>query len=216
MNNNNNDIEIPNSTITRDTRTLSEMSGNLYESVAIISKRANQISSTVKEELVAKLEEFASDHDNLEEILREMEFDMNGGDDMEYGDTESEKDAELEEAYRTIRVLKTTINEVNLLNAKLLYANKVFRQYNLTTEQKRKIVESFDRTGTVREVKLVFATISESMKLTGTTKIKKITEGFASKTTKSTAPKGIINEDVDFGMSEFQKRNKELAGIIRK
>ena len=71
--NNNNDIEIPNSTITRDTRTLSEMSGNMYESVAIISKRANQISSTVKEELVAKLEEFASDHDNLEEIFENRE-----------------------------------------------------------------------------------------------------------------------------------------------
>ena len=71
--NNNNDIEIPSSTITRDTRTLSEMSGNLYESVAIISKRANQISSTVKEELVAKLEEFSSDHDNLEEIFENRE-----------------------------------------------------------------------------------------------------------------------------------------------
>ena len=71
--NNNNDIEIPSSTITRDTRTLSEMSGNLYESVAIISKRANQISSTVKEELVAKLEEFASDHDSLEEIFENRE-----------------------------------------------------------------------------------------------------------------------------------------------
>jgi hypothetical protein len=169
--------------------------------------------------------DFESDDDSddidLDEILREMGY---GDDEEEVTEEEDEVEvsntdeleSELEEAYRTIRVLKTTINEVNLLNAKLLYANKVFRQYNLTTEQKRKIVESFDRTGTVREVKLVFATISESMKLTGTAKIKKITEGFASKTTKSTAPKGIINEDVDFGMTEFQKRNKELAGIIRK
>ena len=70
---NNNDIEIPNSTVTRDTRTLSEVSGNLYESVAIIAKRANQISSTMKEELVAKLDEFASEHDNLEEIFENRE-----------------------------------------------------------------------------------------------------------------------------------------------
>ncbi|NNJ55054.1 MAG: DNA-directed RNA polymerase subunit omega [Bacteroidia bacterium] len=70
---NNSDIEIPNSTITRDTREISEKSGNLYESVAIISKRANQISSTMKEELVAKLEEFASEHDNLEEIFENRE-----------------------------------------------------------------------------------------------------------------------------------------------
>jgi len=156
---------------------------------------------------------------NLDEILREMGY---GDDDEEVteeeetgGDTE-ELEAELEEAYKTINVLKKTINEVNLLNAKLLYANKVFRQYNLTNEQKIKIVESFDRTGTVREVKLVFATISESMKLAGSQKMKKLTEGFASKSSKSTAPKGILKENVDFGMTEFQKRNQELAGIIRK
>jgi DNA-directed RNA polymerase subunit K/omega len=70
---NNNEIEIPNSTITRDTRELSELSGNLYESVAIIAKRANQISSSMKEELVAKLDEFASEHDNLEEIFENRE-----------------------------------------------------------------------------------------------------------------------------------------------
>ncbi len=70
---NNNEIEIPNSTITRDTRELSELSGNLYESVAIIAKRANQVSSSMKEELVAKLDEFASEHDNLEEIFENRE-----------------------------------------------------------------------------------------------------------------------------------------------
>lgn len=68
-----NDLEIPNSTVTRDTREISEISGNLYESVAIIAKRANQISSQMKEELVAKLEEFASEHDNLEEIFENRE-----------------------------------------------------------------------------------------------------------------------------------------------
>jgi DNA-directed RNA polymerase subunit K/omega len=69
----NNDIEIPNSTITRDTREISIPTDNLYESVAVISKRANQISSSLKEELVAKLDEFASDHDNLEEIFENRE-----------------------------------------------------------------------------------------------------------------------------------------------
>lgn len=69
----NNEKETPDSTITRDTREIDEKTGNLYESVAIISKRANQISSQVKEELVAKLDEFASDHDNLEEIFENRE-----------------------------------------------------------------------------------------------------------------------------------------------
>ena len=70
---NNNELEIPNSTVTRDTREIDEKTGNLYESVAIIAKRANQISSSMKEELVAKLDEFASDHDNLEEIFENRE-----------------------------------------------------------------------------------------------------------------------------------------------
>jgi hypothetical protein len=68
----------------------------------------------------------------------------------------------------------------------------LFRGYNLTNEQKVKVVENLDRTTSVREVKLVYATLAESMKFGGnvTKKVKKnITEGFASKPTKSTAPK---------------------------
>ena len=64
----NKDLEIPNSTITRDTRTLSENSGNLYESVAIISKRANQISVDLKRELHSKLDEFAITGEAVEEV----------------------------------------------------------------------------------------------------------------------------------------------------
>lgn len=65
--------EIPNTTITRDTREISLPTGNLYEAVAVIAKRANQISSATKEELVAKLDEFASEHDNLEEVFENRE-----------------------------------------------------------------------------------------------------------------------------------------------
>lgn len=65
--------ETPDTTITRDTRAIDEITGNLYESVAIIAKRANQIGSQTKEELVAKLEEFASEHDNLEEVFENRE-----------------------------------------------------------------------------------------------------------------------------------------------
>ena len=65
--------DTPDTTITRDTRALDMETNNLYEAVAIIAKRANQISAQVKEELVAKLEEFASDHDNLEEIFENRE-----------------------------------------------------------------------------------------------------------------------------------------------
>ena len=158
---------------------------------------------------------------DLDEILREMGY----GDDEEKveeaeepkHDEEKEKMAEeLKEAYDTIKSLKSTINEVNLLNAKLLYANKLFRSYNLTNEQKVKVVENLDRTSSVREVKLVYATLAESMKFTGTERKvaakKTMTEGFASKPQASTAPaKEIIAESTN----EMANRFKQLAGIVK-
>lgn len=154
---------------------------------------------------------------DLDEILREMGY----GDDeeaVEEGEEEADaamaaKDAELEEAYNVIKSLKSTINEVNLLNAKLLYTNKLFRSYDLTNEQKHKVVETLDRTQNVREVKLVFSTLAESMKIGGTAKkVKaqtKLTESFASKQVASTAPKReIIAES-----NQLADRFKQLANI---
>lgn len=60
-------------TVTRDLRKLDPETGNIYESVAIISKRANQISAELKEELTGKLNEFASHTDNLEEVFENRE-----------------------------------------------------------------------------------------------------------------------------------------------
>jgi hypothetical protein len=156
------------------------------------------------------------DEIDLEEILREMGYGDDEEEKVEEGEEESdnasELEAELEEAYKVIKSLKSTINEVNLLNAKLLYTNKLFRSYDLTNEQKHKVVETLDRTQNVREVKLVFATLAESMKIGGTAKkvkANKITESFASKKVASTAPKAaIINESNDMA-----ERFKKLANI---
>ena len=63
----------PNSTVTRDLRELDKTTDNLYESIVIISKRANQISVDIKEELNQKLSEFASSNDNLEEVFENRE-----------------------------------------------------------------------------------------------------------------------------------------------
>ena len=177
------------------------------------------------EEPAMESEEAPADDEeiDLDEILREMGY----GDDEEEIKEEAEEDAkemkaevarlqaELKEAMDAIKSLRGTINEVNLLNAKLLYANKLFRGYNLTNEQKVKVVENLDRTTSVREVKLVYATLSESMKFTGTERKvaakKTVTEGFASKAQASTAPKKeIIAES-----NELANRFKQLAGIIK-
>jgi hypothetical protein len=157
-----------------------------------------------------------SDEVDLEEILREMEADMKGDEEKVDEAEEAEKEAELEEAYKTIKSLQRTINEVNLLNAKLLFANKLFRAHNMTNEQKVKVIETLDRTKSVREVKLVFSTLAENFKYTSTTnKVAKktIKEGIASKVVKSTAPKAakaVIAESAD-----FSNRFKKLAGIIK-
>ena len=66
-------ISAPNNTITRDISLLSADTGNVYETVKIISKRANQISVEIKSELEKKLQEFASYNDNLEEIFENRE-----------------------------------------------------------------------------------------------------------------------------------------------
>jgi DNA-directed RNA polymerase subunit K/omega len=64
---------VPNSTVTRDVRELDKQTGNIYESIVIMSKRANQISTNMKEELHGKLAEFASSNDNLEEVFENRE-----------------------------------------------------------------------------------------------------------------------------------------------
>jgi hypothetical protein len=150
---------------------------------------------------------------DLEEILREMEADLtNEAEESK----EDEKEEELKEAYATIKSLQTTINEVNLLNAKLLFANKLFRAHNMTNEQKVKVIETLDRTKSVREVKLVYSTLAENFKYTSITKTvkKSITEGIASKAVKSTAPKAEVKQ-VIAESTDFSDRFKKLAGIIK-
>jgi hypothetical protein len=152
---------------------------------------------------------------DLEEILREMEDDLK--DKVEEGEEEDAEElkADLNEAYKTIKSLQRTINEVNLLNAKLLFANKLFRAHNMTNEQKVKVIETLDRTKSVREVKLVYSTLAENFKYTSSNRIakKSIAEGIASKVVKSTKPsvqKQVISESV-----AVANRFKKLAGIIK-
>ncbi len=181
---------------------------------------ATEAKKSVKKENYTDGAEAGTDTDgekviDLEEILREMEADMK--DDAEKVDEaeEAEKEAELEEAYNTIKSLQKTINEVNLLNAKLLFANKLFRAHNMTNEQKVKVIETLDRTNSVREVKLVYSTLAENFKYTSSNKStkKSISEGIASKVVKSTKPaaaKAVIAESAN-----FSDRFKKLAGIIK-
>jgi len=161
-------------------------------------------------------DEMTEDIDSIiEAILREEEdFEPEGkiepNDDLEEAKEELEdKKAELEEAYKTVKKLTSIINEVNLLNAKLLYTNKLFRNFELNESQKMKVIENFDRAGNTREVKLVFSTLAESFNRP-TTKKRVVKESYASKPVRTTAPKTqVLNEGF-----ELANRWKKLAGLL--
>jgi len=141
---------------------------------------------------------------DLEEIIRalreeddeDMEMDME--DEMEDESKMETVQGELNEAYSVIRFLRTKLNEVNLLNAKLLFVNKLFKKGELTESQKVRIIETFDRAKNVREAKLIYATLSESVtkKASKPTK-KRMNEGLASAPQSKT--KIITNTDNVYG-----------------
>lgn len=117
------------------------------------------------------------------------------------------KEEELDEAYNTIESLKSDLNEVNLLNAKLLYTNKIFKAKTLTESQKVKVLGAFDKAGTVKETKLVFETLNEGLKTKKTSMIKE-SLGSASRVSRSVNAKKPIIE-TDPMVARFQK----LAGL---
>ena len=118
----------------------------------------------------------------------------------------------LKESYSVVKFLRSKINEVNLLNAKLLFTNKLFRNGNLNEGQKLKVIETFDRAKSTREVKLVYTTLAESNMASRSTRNRKaIKEGFASKAVASTKPRrAIISEGADMA-----SRFKKLAGLTK-
>jgi len=117
------------------------------------------------------------------------------------------KEEELDEAYTTIESLKSDLNEVNLLNGKLLYTNKIFKAKNLTESQKVKVLGAFDKAGTIKETKLVFETLSEGLKAKKTPMIKE-SLGAASRVSTNTNNKKPIIETNPM-VARFQK----LAGL---
>jgi len=124
----------------------------------------------------------------------------------------AEMKKDLDEAFKTIEAIKSELNEVNLLNSKLLYLNKVFKAKNLTESQKVKVLAAFDKATSKKEAKLVYETVMESLNNTNTTK-RPVTEsvrGMASKVisgTNNSTKQPIIEVNAAF------ERMQKLAGI---
>lgn len=169
-------------------------------------------------------EETVEEEVDLTEILREMDVQENvqgqGVDPNYYTKVEKimSENANLKRSLKehrdVVRFLKDRINEINMLNAKLLFTNKLFKQFDLNAGQKMRVVETFDRATTLREVKLIFATLGEAYAAknsASTKKVRSITEGIASRATGSTKPK---NPQMLTEGDEVVRRFKQLANIL--
>jgi len=158
--------------------------------------------------------EHGDDKDELEEIdLEEVLQALSEEEGMEDDDKDEKKvdemQTQLKEYKDTIGYLREKLNEVNLLNAKLLFTNKLFRSFGLNNNQKLSVVEQFDRTQNLREIKLVYATLAESFKGNGNKKVNE-SKGQASKAVASTEPKKeVLSEG-----AEMKNRFKKLANLI--
>ena len=198
--------------------------------IEIVEESEESVEESEEEAVEESIEESEEEEDeeiNLEEILKELEEETNIEEDESSSEIEELKatntklQKENEEYRKVYKYLRGKLNEVNLLNAKLLYTNKLFKQHALTEEQKLKVVESFDLTKNVREAKLVYATLGESFRSStketapvekpkASSPKKSLTEGMASKPIKSTKPsKKILSEGNDLA-----DRFKKLAGIV--
>ena len=168
------------------------------EDVADINAGMYESTSSIEELIEAIL---AEEEEEEEEVIGEMKHD-------------EKMKAELEEAYKTVTHLKNVINEVNLLNAKLLYTNKLFRNFELSESQKMKVIENFDRAANTREAKLVFSTLAESFQTRKAgKKIVKESKSMASRPVATTAPSKQTTQVLTEGF-EQANRWKKLAGLI--
>ena len=116
--------------------------------------------------------------------------------------------ADTTEMEETINELRNELNEVNLLNAKLLYTNKIFKAKNLTESEKVKVLNTFDKAETVKEVKLVFETLTESFIATAKKAPIKESLGSASRSIAPAQTKQPIIE-----VNDAFARMQRLAGL---
>jgi len=159
----------------------------------------------------AKHTESVDEDIDLDEVLKALS-EEDEEETEESVDEVSKLESELAEHRDVVKYLRTKLNEVNLLNAKLLFTNKLFRAFGLSNDQKMKVVETFDRATNLREVKLVYSTLAESFGTKVEKKEIKESKGMASKpvaSTKSEKQEEILSEG-----EELRNRFKKLAGII--
>ena len=150
----------------------------------------------------------------IDESLFEEGDDEEDEEEVEESTDVSSVQAELDEYKEAVVFLKDKLHEVNILNAKLLFTNKLFKEFSLDNGQKLKVVETFDRAQTTREIKLVYSTLAEQFGDNGSITRKHNIKESASSAVSSTKPskesQKVITEE-----SQVANRFKKLAGIIK-
>jgi|ETNvirenome_6_85_1030632.scaffolds.fasta_scaffold14502_2 hypothetical protein len=177
-----------------------------------VEESAEAVSEDTVEESDEPVEE------STEEVDEEIEIDENALTEEEEEEVEesntSALESELKEYKEAVHFLKDKLHEVNILNAKLLFTNKLFKAYSLDNNQKLKVVETFDRAQTTREIKLVYSTLAEQFADNGSIVNKKSISESASTPVASTKPstesRKVISEEV-----QVANRFKKLAGLIK-
>jgi uncharacterized protein YjdB len=169
--------------------------------------KEEEVDESKEEEVDESKEEIDEEDIDLEEVIAALSEEEN---EEEATNEVAKLQSELDEHRNVVKYLRTKLNEVNLLNAKLLFTNKLFRSYGLSNDQKMKVVETFDRAHNLREVKLVYSTLAESFGSKPKTEIKE-SKGSASKAVASTKSE---KQEVIAEGHEMRDRFKKLAGIL--
>ena len=185
---------------------------------AIIKELESELSEqdeeeAVEEEAVTEDTEDTEDDDEEIEIDETLFTEEDDEDEEEVEETVNPLQSELDEYKEAVLFLKDKLHEVNILNAKLLFTNKLFKEFSLDNGQKLKVVETFDRAQTTREIKLVYSTLAEQFGDNGSITKKHNIKESASKPVSSTKPseesKKVITEE-----QQVANRFKKLAGIL--
>lgn len=172
-------------------------------------------------EVDSLLEEFdiEDDEDELDEdftISNDKDYSVKGN--LSEDNDVDEKDKKIEELKRRLKKAEQKLNEVELINTKLFYANKLTSGMKLNETQKQKIVESFDRANSVREVKLTFTNLVDSFEATGKQDKKRERRNKLMESSSRLEKKTKIDESAVDGskVDDGFQRMKELAGLSSK
>jgi hypothetical protein len=173
----------------------------LLEEINNLDENNNEVSEEVNEEMKDE-----KDEDMKEEVSEVVE--------EEVEEAVNPLAAELEETKAALETVRGELNEVNLLNSKLLYVNRIFKANQLDESQKLRVVETLDKAESIKEAKLIYETIKDTFNVANTKKesIKNKTKslkeglGMASKAAgTSTAPKKEVIAESNNMINRFQK-----------